>query len=75
MLIDYHADKVQHPGNGASTHDVTELFNTAVIDGFLNNIIQLDDTASLYSNDADSTWLMEQLQHDIAHHPYNIWSK
>ena len=57
------------------THDVTDLFNTAVADGVVDNILKFDDTTPLFSNDADNKWLMDQLQHDIAKHPYNIWSK
>ena len=55
------------------THDVADLFNTALADGVLNNTLRIPDTTSLISNDADNKWLMDQLQHDIAQHPYNIW--
>ena len=61
------------------THDVADLFNTAraraLADGVLDNTLRILDTTSLISNDADNKWLMDQLQHDITQHQYNIWSK
>ena len=75
MAGDYLTGEDIEANKARITHDVTDLFNTAVADGVVYDVLQLDDTTPLFSNDADNRWLMEQLQHDIANHPYNIWTK
>ena len=39
------------------------------------DILDWDDATPLYNNAADDQWIMDQLQHDIMQHSYNVWSK
>ena len=55
-------------------HDVADIFNTALADGVLADTLNFWDTTTLICNDADHKWPMDQLQHDIAQHQYNIWA-
>ena len=57
------------------TQDVTNLHDTTVSFGIIKDVLVLDDAGQLYCNDTDAQWLMDQLQHDITQHQYDIWSK
>ena len=60
---------------GQLVNDVTELHNTMLGDGTKAGILTWVDAASLYSNTADTNWLLDQLQHDITQHQCDVWSQ
>ena len=55
--------------------DVSTIHDTSLDTGVIQGVLTAADAELLYCTAEDNQWLVDQLQHDIAQHPYNIWSK
>ena len=57
------------------TEDVASLHDRAMAEGVGIDGISNEDAVLLYCTDADKQWLIDQLQHDITQHQFDIWAQ
>ena len=54
--------------------DVSTIHDTSLDTGVAQMVLTSVDAAPLYCTAEDSRWLLDQLQHDIKQHPFDVWT-